>query len=60
MKGTQRRGSEERISTAQLTECVTVNTILPTGNIEMYEDQKGEFVCRYQGLMIIPTPAYGT
>lgn len=27
--------------------------------IEIYEDQKGEFVCRNQGLMIIPTPASG-
>ena len=26
---------------------------------EMYEDQKGEFVCKNQGLMIIPTPASG-
>ena len=26
---------------------------------EMYEFQKGEFVCKNQGLMIIPTPASG-
>ena len=44
MKGRQRRGSEERISKAQY---------------ELYEDHKGAFVRRNQGLMIIPTLASG-